>query len=592
LEERSLLPRFDRCGAKGKPKRCDPPKLDENRRVVPARRKAGRKTTGERITAIYNKPPPPTQPGMSTEWAAKIMAADAQIPSPKPKWGVWETRILNSAFVGKAKEADGKIEFVRPDALTYPNSDQIRRVLATGRTRLEQAMSRTTTRHFLRSMRGLVARNWKDVPGPGYAWAIDSTVGDVYLRSSINRAWIVGRPIVYVIVDIWSTAVVGFYVCLTGPSWSTAAISIFNSTCSPALLGELWDFKHQMALYPLPGMCQTLLCDRGEYVAIAHRNLAVKTKHHTQITPPYAGDLKGLVEVLHRIAKDAQFLFVPGAMDYRREELELRRIDPASCTMTVKEYAAWLQLVFAEYNFTADRSHRLDAHMLAAGVEPTPAGLWTFGHSMGIGWGRHLTESELVTNLLPTDTCRVGRSSVRFRKCDYMSKDVEIAQWTTLARNFGGSEFQAHYYPASMSRIWTPNTAGEGLLSLRISDQSRASPELTHDEFDDAIAFGLTGGSKLAHDRSMQKVYFYRQRMNIVKDSILQTQEAVAKASGIQPTQTEARVMEVAKSRPHQSEAKTREEQKEELQERAMSEFEQMMKNLRGGNVDSEDSDA
>lgn len=243
LEERSLYPRFDRCGAKGEPKRCDPPKVGKDGRLKPGRKKAGRKTTGQRIAAIFGEPPPPTQPGMSTEWAGKILAADERIPSPKPKWGDWLSAILKSSFVGKAKEVAGGIEYIEPDPLTYPSASQIRRVLETGRSELEQAMARTTARHFQRAMRGLVGRNWMDVPGPGYSWAIDSTIGDIFLRSSLNRAWIVGRPIVYVIVDIWSTAVLGFYVCLTGPSWETAAISIFNSVCNPSLQEELWDYK-------------------------------------------------------------------------------------------------------------------------------------------------------------------------------------------------------------------------------------------------------------------------------------------------------------------------------------------------------------
>lgn len=50
---------------------------------------------------------------------------------------------------------------------------------------------------------------------------------------------------------------------------------------------------------------------------------------------PYRGDLKGLAEVLHRIEKDAQFLFVPGAMDFRRQELELRRVDPNDSVLTL-----------------------------------------------------------------------------------------------------------------------------------------------------------------------------------------------------------------------------------------------------------------
>lgn len=277
---------------------------------------------------------------MSTEWAAAIRAADKRIPTPKPSWSERCNQIVGSAFCSKAKEVNGKLELVKPELGQYPNDRQIKHLLTYGVSHLQRVLDRTTKRHFERALRGLVARNWQGVAGPGHTWAIDSTVGDIYLRSSVNRAWVLGRPIVYVIVDVWSTAVTGFYVCLTGPSWSTAKVSLFNCAADPALLGELWDYQPVLTLTPSPTMCYALLCDRGEYLSQGHRQTAVKLLPLTSYAPPYRGDLKGLVEVLHRIEKDKQFLFVPGAMDYRRQELELRKVNPEDCVLTVREYVA------------------------------------------------------------------------------------------------------------------------------------------------------------------------------------------------------------------------------------------------------------
>jgi putative transposase len=154
---------------------------------------------------------------------------------------------------------------VLPAKGQFPNNRQIRRVVQREKSRIELILEKTTKKHFEMAHRGLSGRNWEGVAGPGHTWAIDSTVGDIYLRSSINRAWIVGRPIVYVIVDIWSTAVLGFYVCLTGPSWNTAKVSLFSAAADPALVGELWGYVPVLALDPAPTLCYSLLCDRGEY---------------------------------------------------------------------------------------------------------------------------------------------------------------------------------------------------------------------------------------------------------------------------------------------------------------------------------------
>ena len=122
FKERNLRPRFDQCGAPAVARPCAPG----------MRKKAGRKTTEQRIAKAYGIDLDPTQPGVSTEWAAAIRSADKTIPDPKPSWPKRCTRILESAFCSKAQERDGKIVLVKPEMGSYPNDKQIKRVLIEG----------------------------------------------------------------------------------------------------------------------------------------------------------------------------------------------------------------------------------------------------------------------------------------------------------------------------------------------------------------------------------------------------------------------------------------------------------------------------
>lgn len=572
FDEKSLLPRRDLCGAPGIARPCDPP--SEGKR---ARKKAGRKTLTQRVALAYGTELEPDQPGMSSEWAAAIRAADNQIPTPKPLWPKRCELIVESGFCAKAKEEDGKVVLVKPELGKYPNDAQIQRVLTVDKSRLQLLLDRTTRRHFERALRGLLARNWQGVAGPGHTWAIDSTIGDIYLRSSVNRAWIVGRPIVYVIVDIWSTAVVGFYVCLCGPSWSTAKVSLFNAAADPNLVAEMWGYQPILCLDPAPSLCYSLMCDRGEYLSQGHRQTAIKLLPLTSYAPPYRGDLKGLVEVLHRIEKDAQFLLIPGAMDYRRQELELRRVNPEDCVLTVREYTHYLYELFAEYNLTADRSHRVDAHMHAAGVFGSPAGLWRWGHAMGVGFRRNVPEADLISQLLPTDRGRVRRDAVRYAGCDYSSDQVKEAQWTALARNFGGWDVDVNYYPGAMKRIWTPNVGGSGLIQLELSDESSVSPEVTREEWADVLAHATMQRAGEEHQRKMDSLDAHARIQAIREDAKRQTAQALAKASGKAPSMTEARVIELAATtHPSGSEAKVT----DALRDESMQAHEDMMSAL------------
>jgi hypothetical protein len=532
--ESSLVPRHDRSGGPGVPRPCE---------IPGGRRKAGRKTTAQRIARFYGITLEPEQPGMSIEWRAAIFAADRRIPLPKPSWPKRCDQIVMNAFVAEAKEEDGKISLIKPAIGTYPNDSQIRRVLESG-DKLQQLVDKTTKRHFDRARRGLTARDWEGVSGPGHMWMIDSTIGDIFLRSSINRAWVIGRPVVYIIVDVWSTAVVGFYVCLTGPSWNMAKIALFNASADARLIGALWRYTPTECLVPCPTLPYQIQCDRGEYLSRGHRETALKLIPLTSYAPPYAGDLKGLCEVLHRIQKDAQF-FCPGAFDARREEMERRKVNPNTSVLTLPEYVRYLQELFTLYNLTADRSHRVDPYMLSDDVVPSPAGLWNWGHGAGVGFRRSVDEYDRISALLPRSTGRVRRDCVRFLNNDYMSEEIKEAQWTTMARNCGGWNIDVHYYPGSLGRIWTPRLQGSGAYELTISDQSRSSADLSLEEWLDSESLRMQRQPQQRHDSKMLAVDI-RYRMNeLTKSAQRLTREAIERASRPKPTMREARAMEV-----------------------------------------------
>lgn len=567
FDELSLIPRREACGAPGIP-----------RPVAPGlRNKAGRKTTKQRIALAYGVILDPEQPGVCEEWAAAIRAADNRIPEPKPSWSKRATMIQLSAFCSKAKEEDGKITLVKPEQGTYPNNGQIRHALTFGVNRLERLLEKTTKNHFNRALRGLRARNWQGVGGPGHTWAIDSTIGDLFLRSSVNRAWILGRPIVYIVVDIWSTAVVGFYVCITGPSWSTAKVAIFNSASDPNLVGKLWGYVPIMSLVPAPTICYQLLCDRGEYLSSGQTETAkLGLLELTSYTPPYRGDLKGLVEVLHRIEKDAQFLFVPGAMDYRRAELELRKVNPEDAVLTVRDYVQYLYQLFNSYNLTADRCHRVAAQMEGEGVFPSPAGLWRWGHAMGIGFRKHLPQAKLITGLLPENIARVRRDGLLYGGNFYRPKEFDIADWTGIARNLGGWDINIRHYQGSLGEIWAPNPNAGDLLSFELTDESRGCSENTEEEWADVLAHAAMRNADIEHLRTMQSLDTQHRMKMVVDNARKLTQEADAKDSGPRPNMTEARQMEVAANAPSQSEVKVT----QALQEDAMDTHLQMMNSL------------
>lgn len=513
--------------------------------IGPKQKKLGKKSTKEKTSVLEGGLAFDIQPGMSEDWTRLIMIADRGIPLPKPSMPVRSKMILDACFVQEYVFVNGLMVPKELKIGSYPNSRQIARVLKQSYSSSEHFLHKTTQNNFILNHRGIVGKSWEGVSGPGHTYAVDSTIGDVYLKSALNKEWIIGRPIVYVLADVWSTAVPGFYVCLSGPSWDMAKIALFCAVANPKLISDLRGTNLVNSLFPHPTLPAVLLCDRGEYLSLGASATGVELKLSSlSYTPPYRGDLKGIAEVLHRIEKNAQFSFLPGAIDARKKEYELRKFDNKKSLLTIREYTEYLYSVFTEYNLTADRSNRLDGHMKADGAHPSPAGLWNWGHKVGIGTQIHKDPSDLISSLLLQSNASVTRNGLIFNRKQYNNRtDAEVVE-AGIARNAGGWSKTVFHYPGSLSRIWTPDDKGQGMQELHLSDHSTASPEITVEEEEDAHEYHLSGKPETNHKNLLIALGQHNVRKNIVDEAIANQKNAKNYNNFPTPSVTEARNLE------------------------------------------------
>lgn len=527
FEPASLHPRFDLCGAPGKLRPVDESKRKAGRRTL-------RETLGEPITC--------PQAGVTEKDRTTILLHYQTLAKVGVTGKHLYERIIERAYVTKYVETEKGRQPVVPPQGTFPNRRQVRHIIEQGVGRLERVLRQTTQGHYLRNLRGLRGRSYDNVAGPGYVYAIDSTIGDVHLRSSINRAWSIGRPIVYVVVDVWSTAIVGFHVCLTGPSWSTAKLALFSTLSDPRLIAELWGIQHLEVLTPAPTAPSMVLSDRGEYLSAGAQETCRQLLGEFAFNPAYRPDLKGLVEVVHRIAKDEQYRFLPGAIDARRRELELKPSAKESA-LTLREYVQFLHGTFAHYNLFADRSHRMTSEMIAAGVEPTPAGLWRFGHEVGCGYRMDISQDRLITTLTQRGTVVSRRDGLFMESLEYEGDLAITQQWSGLARNFGVTEHVAYHFPGATSRIWVPESNG-GLHQFNLKANARVAPDVSLDEWRDALMYEKTKNDDRQYKRLVAALAQMDANAQLRKRAVALTKDAEAAYEGLKPNFREARVLE------------------------------------------------
>lgn len=486
----SLNPAFDLCGRAGEP-----------RPFVVGAKRVGRPTTKEKLGEPVEHP----QVRVTAPVRERVLALAKALRKPGMSDSTLYELVAERLFVSQYRvEGDRRIA-IWPAQGSFLNRRQFRHILASGFTAAERLLARTTLGHAKRNYRGLSGCAWDSVFGPNHAYAIDSTIGDIYLRSSIDRNQIIGRPVLYILVDIWSTAVVGFYLCLTGPSWATAQVALFNTVSNPALQAELWGHQPGLGLFPSPAIPAALWADRGEYLSLGGRDTARQLGFEMVHTESRRPDLRGTVEVHHRMVKDVQLDFLPGAMNARRKELELRRSTAHESAMTLREYMNVLQAVFLAHNLTANRSDRLTAEMIALGIDGTPAGLWAFGHGIGRAYKKAIPHDKLIRSLLPTWEMKIRKNGLYLGALPYEPESGSVTQWTETARNFGTLTTAAHYYPGAAARIWWPRPDGH-LLDLRLAQRAPITADTLFDEWADSLAIKRMRGADAEYQRLMANI--------------------------------------------------------------------------------------
>jgi hypothetical protein len=186
---------------------------------------------------------------------------------------------------------------------------------------------------------------------------------------------LIGRPVVYIVVDSFSGMIAGLYVGLEGPSWNGARQALFNAFTSKVefcaqngveINADDWNCHH------LP---HQIYADRGEMLSLAAEGLSSGLGIEMGTAPPYRPDWKPMVESRFGILNDLTGIrWLPGGVAARDKERGERdyRLD---ATLNLKEFTQILINCVLHYNRHHRQPDRLTQAMMNDGVEPTGYGI-------------------------------------------------------------------------------------------------------------------------------------------------------------------------------------------------------------------------
>ncbi|MGA3599591.1 Mu transposase C-terminal domain-containing protein [Lysinibacillus agricola] len=462
--------------------------------------------------------------------------------------------ILHDFYADRYKE-DGEIQCRIWEANRIPSYHQFYYWFKKLEDPKKDIEFRKSAKEYELKHRPILSNSKIETNGPGTRFQIDATIADIYLVSSFDINRIIGRPVVYAIVDVYSRIVTGIYVGLEGPSWLGAMMALDNMVADKVEFCKLYDIditKEQWPTYHLP---EIIIADRGEFEGYAVAGLINNLNIKIENTTAYRGDLKGIVERKFRTMNGKVKQKAPGAIqkEYRERGDRDYRLD---ATLNLKEFTALIITMMLQHNHKIIDKYPMEKAMITDGIVPTPMNLWNWGIQNRKGRLRTVDRDILRLNVLPRGKATISRAGIKFKNLLYGSKRAIEEQWYAKLKN---KSIDIVYDPRHLDKIYIMNDNGmdyETCILLEPSQQYKL-------DFLEEVVFQQQLRNELEEEERSKQVQLTI-NTDTMMDQIIKAAEQKKKQALHQPTSKKEKLAAIRDNKAYEKQA-NREEEKFDL---------------------------
>lgn len=422
------------------------------------------------------------------------------------------------------KEVDPKTKRIRhreKRSIVLPSIGQFRYWIRKDMDILVIRRRRERPRVYDKDFRGIIGSATAGVWGPGARFECDATVLDAYLVSRLDRKRIVGRPVLYVVIDVFSRMVVGIYVGLEGPSWVGAMMALANTVTDKVAYCEKLGISIKPEEWPCQFMPAAILADRGELESRTVESLINEFHVTIENTAPYRADWKGIVEQRFRLLPEKFKPYTPGYIDvdYRARGGRDYRLDAVLDLDQITKILIHCVLYYNNQHELA--SYDPDKDVAASGTPAVPLQLWEWGIENRSGSLRRFAEDKVRFSLLPREQASVTLQGIQFRGTFYTCEIAEQERWFDRARQDGRWSVKVAYDPRDMNVIYLCDQSKPTPIPCYLTERSRAAKDLSLWEHEQKLIIEK-------HRRADELPRHQTQRADLVAQIDAEVQEAKA----------------------------------------------------------------
>ena len=299
-----------------------------------------------------------------------------------------------------------------------------------------------------------------EAPGPGFRYQIDATPANIHIVSETDRNKLIGRPVIYSIIDVYSRIVTGVYVGLETNSWNGAMMVLDSMIADKVELCAEHGISIDKELWPSSQLPEIIIADRGEMKGHGVENLIKNFKVAIENTSPYRGDLKGIIERIFRTITEKLTGFMPGAImkDFRKRGDPDYRLD---AKLTLREVTKVVLLSVLEHNLGSIDGYPLTPDMIRDNVRPIPLEIWNWGIANQKGCLRKVDQLTFRLGILPRATAVFSRGAVVFHKLHYGASELLVEH---KHMQIAEKKIEVVYDPRNLRNIYMLQPDGKSIL--------------------------------------------------------------------------------------------------------------------------------
>lgn len=444
--------------------------------------------------------------------------------------------------------ADGSLVIERYPDREFITSGQFRYWALKIKGAVQLQKHRVGERRVVLTHRALLGDARDYIGFPGHTYIIDATVADVYLVSAYDRTLLIGRPVIYIVIDAFSSLILGLHVTLEGPNFEQANIAVYRALSNKTTWLEWLGLNELQSAFPQGCRPTFLYADRAELHSKASREQAQIIRYALSLAAPYRADWKSLVERFFKILNESVIHWMPGAVRARAKERGERdvRLD---AVLTLHEFTKILALECALWNQYKNMSKHISASMLQAGAEASPISFYQWGLENLHSTPYLFSQTEALEKFLPLLPASVSRRGI------FVGGDRYTESWMKEHPSIVGSSFGID---VSAGVIRDPNNplqaycylGGENIARpLTLNIPSIADQPYGYEDINDFNAFNKLNGQEWDLNADAARTATHRLQNDIVQDATAATKEA----QGHAPKSKSERTKNIKKNRKDES---------------------------------------